>query len=131
MRFGGFTTIIPSVKLLIIHNIQLTFAVVTPALDRPAEAVRLDLQELVDDITGWSASPGYICGGCRCDVNGDGTITPQDALCAFQKYLGICPTNCGSCEAICGDVNQDGTTTPGDALCIFQEYLGIGCNHCN
>ena len=85
----------------------------------------------MDDVAGWSDSPGFICGGCSCDVNGNESITPQDALCAFQKYLGICPTGCGDCEAICGDVNGDGTTTPADALCVFQEYLGIGCEHCN
>ncbi len=66
-----------------------------------------------------------------CDVNRNDTITPQDALCVFQKYLGICPTDCGPCESICGDVDQNGIATPGDALCIFNEYLGIGCGHCN
>lgn len=68
---------------------------------------------------------------CKCDLNGDGTITPQDALCAFQKYLGICPTTCGPCEEVCCDVNQDGSCTPADALCTFQEYLGIKCEYCN
>ena len=73
---------------------------------------------------------GDACEICECDVSGDGVITPQDALCAFKKYLGICPTDCGPCEEICCDVNQDGQCTPNDALCIFQEYLGLGCEHC-
>ena len=75
----------------------------------------------------------YIEVPCECDVSGDGSITPQDALCAFQCYLGICPTACGSCEEICPlcDVDDSGQVTPADALCIFQEYLGIGCEHCN
>lgn len=68
---------------------------------------------------------------CECDVSGDGNITPQDALCAFQKYLMICPTLCGTCEEVCCDVNRDNNCTPGDALCIFQEYLGIGCEYCD
>ena len=66
-----------------------------------------------------------------CDVNGDGDVTPQDALCAFQKYLGICPTNCGDCDDIYCDVNGDGQCTPADALEIFKEYLGIVPNACS
>ena len=63
---------------------------------------------------------------CDGDVNGDGEITPQDALCAFQTYLGICPTSCDiPCENVCCDVTQDGECTPADALCIFQKYLGL------
>jgi len=66
---------------------------------------------------------------CTGDVNGDGEITPQDALCAFETYLGICPTSCGiACEDVCCDVTQDADCTPADALCIFQKYLGLpGC----
>ena len=63
--------------------------------------------------------------GCPCDVSGDGELTPQDALCAFQTYLGICPTACGPCEDICCDVNMDEDCTPADALEIFREYLGL------
>jgi hypothetical protein len=89
-----------------------------------------DLQNLVDDIAGWSASGACFQCGCTCDVNGDGEVTPQDALCAFQKYLGICPTSCGPCEDICCDVNGDGQCTPADALESFKEYLGIVPNAC-
>jgi hypothetical protein len=65
---------------------------------------------------------------CVCDINGDGNCTPQDALCSFQKYLGICPTFCGPCEDLCCDVNKDGACTPADALCRFQQYLEIHPN---
>jgi len=85
----------------------------------------LDLQKLKDDIAGWSASLGCFQCGCSCDVNGDGEVTPKDALCAFQTYLGICPTDCGECEDICCDVNMDNDCTPADALEIFKEYLGL------
>jgi len=88
----------------------------------------LSLQELVDDMSGWSTSHGCFCCGCVCDVNGDGQCTPQDALCSFQVYLSICPTACGPCESICCDVTKDGQCTPADALCRFQEYLGIHPN---
>jgi hypothetical protein len=91
----------------------------------------LDLQELKDDISTWSSSHGCFQCGCSCDINGDGEITPQDALCAFQKYLGICPTACGPCDDICCDVTMDGDCTPADALEIFREYLGIRPNACS
>jgi hypothetical protein len=130
VRFGGFTVLDPVQRGISCDVVKLPFTVVTPELDSPGEAIRLDLQELVDDVAGWSASPGFICGGCSCDINENGIVTPQDALCAFQKYLEICPTSCGPCDAICGNINGDDQCTPADALCIFQEYLGIGCDHC-
>lgn len=65
------------------------------------------------------------------DVNKDGEITPMDALCAFESYLGICPTACGiPCEAVNSDVNGDGVCTPEDALEIFKGYLEIYPNAC-
>jgi hypothetical protein len=86
---------------------------------------QLDLQELKDDIASWLYTHGCFQCGCSCDINGDGEVTPQDALCAFQKYLGKCPTACGPCEDICCDVTMDGDCTPADALEIFKEYLGM------
>ena len=77
---------------------------------------------------------GDACEGlyCLCDVSSDGSITPKDALCAFEKYLRICPTTeCGPCEEGCCDVNRIDSCTPADALCIFEEYLRIGCEHCD
>jgi hypothetical protein len=52
------------------------------------------------------------------DLNGDGEISPQDALIAFRCYLGIdfCLDD--------ADVNKDGSVTPADALCLFRKYLG-------
>ena len=71
----------------------------------------------------WFFYSSSICDG---DVNGDGEITPVDALCAFETYLEICPTSCDiPCEDICCDVTQDGDCTPADALEIFREYLGL------
>ena len=63
------------------------------------------------------------------DVNNDGSLTPGDALCAFQIYLnnGSLPPSCDApasdCELIAADVSCEGVTTPGDALAIFQRYL--------
>ncbi|MCP4349935.1 MAG: hypothetical protein GY795_31015, partial [Desulfobacterales bacterium] len=90
---------------------------------------KLELRELKDDISTWTASHGCFSMKCTGDVNSDGEITPKDALCVFEKYLEICPTSCGiPCDEVCGDVNADGECTPADGLCIFRKYLEIpGC----
>jgi len=86
---------------------------------------QINLGGLKDDIRTWTASPGcVVVDDCNGDINKDGDITPADALCAFQKYLLICPTSSGlECDSFCADVNRDGTDTPADALCIFRNYL--------
>lgn len=58
------------------------------------------------------------------DVNMDGTVTPGDALLAFQHYLEIV-TILDPCSLLRADANGDGNVTPGDALIIFREYLGL------
>ena len=88
--------------------------------------IPIDILDLKDDLTGWSASNGCFQCGYDEDINGDREITPQDALCAFEAYLSIDLTSCGiPIDEVCGDVNMDGEITPADALCIFQKYLGI------
>ena len=86
---------------------------------------KVELTALEDDISTWTASSGCFSPGCTGDINQDGKITPQDALCAFEKYMGICPTSCNiPCADVCADVNYDNDVTPADALCIFNKYLG-------
>ncbi|MCL6583053.1 MAG: hypothetical protein K6U11_05370 [bacterium] len=78
------------------------------------------VEKLKDDIARFSASGGCFCiKTCNGDLNGDGQITPVDALTAFKCYLklGPCPD--------CTDVTEDGEVTPADALCIFKKYLGF------
>ena len=60
------------------------------------------------------------------DVDNSGALTPQDALMAFQIYLGIItdPTYQQYCSADC---NGNGNVTPEDALCIFQNYVSGSC----
>ena len=89
-----------------------------------ANSTKIELTDLEDDINTWTFSHGCFQPGCTGDVNKDGKITPQDALCAFDKYMGTCPTSCEiPCNEICGDVNYDNEVTPADALCIFNKYL--------
>ncbi len=81
----------------------------------------LQLENLKDDLARFSASQGCLClYNCQTegDLNGDGNLTPEDALIAFRCYL-----KSGPCFD-CADVNEDGSVTPGDALCIFESYLG-------
>ena len=60
------------------------------------------------------------------DVDGSGTITPNDALQAFEIYLGTFP-NPGYEDLCRSDCDGSGETTPADALCIFVHYLSGGC----
>jgi hypothetical protein len=63
------------------------------------------------------------------DVNGDGSITVSDALCAFNIFLsgGTLPNACDAanfqCETIAANVNCDGSVTVQDALDIFKRFL--------
>ncbi len=127
IRIGGFEagadTIPPGASGDVVY---LNFNVKTGENEcEPGLKYLLDLQELKDDIATWSTSLGCFRCGCSCDVNEDGEVTPQDALCAFQKYLGIDPTACGPAEEICCDVTMDDDCTPADALEIFKCYLGL------
>jgi len=120
VRVGGLTTGNGIAVGESCYVVYLNFAI-DPVCDSFYE---LDLQDLKDDIIGWSTSNSCVDCNVMCDINGDGEITPQDALCAFQKYMGICPTDCGPCDEILCDVNADGECTPADALEIFREYMG-------
>jgi hypothetical protein len=64
------------------------------------------------------------------DVNADGQITPQDALCALKIYTGggILPADpqCdgnGSCEVDAADADCSGAVDPTDALIIYNAWV--------
>ena len=60
------------------------------------------------------------------DVDNNGSISPTDALGAFQIYLGTYPDP--TVEELCsGDCDGNYTITPADALCIFLHYLSGSC----
>ncbi|UCG11920.1 MAG: hypothetical protein JSU72_15585 [Deltaproteobacteria bacterium] len=127
LRVAGFTTSNAIAMGTTGNVVYLTFG----ANYQECTASTLDLADLVDHIAGWSASGGHLLGGCGCDgdVNRDGSITPLDALSAFEKYLSICPTTSGiPCEEVCCDVTGEKECTPLDALCMFKKYLELpGC----
>ena len=62
------------------------------------------------------------------DVNGDGNLTAQDALLAFQQALSLVELD--MCQLSRADVSPmpsapDGDVTARDALCIFQKALAL------
>ncbi len=61
------------------------------------------------------------------DVNQDDTITPADALLAFQHFLGIADPPLDACQQDRANVDdpENSEITPADALCIFQRFLGL------
>lgn len=87
----------------------------------------LGLINLAEDLANdWLFTGACLTAGCTGDVNGDGDITPADALAIFEKIEGVCPTTAVLiCDDLCSDVNNDGQTTPADALCVFNKALEI------
>ena len=92
----------------------------------------VSLFNLVDDIRSLNICDGtFTFIACPLgDVNGDYSITPQDALCAFKIYLnsGMIPQDFEECDNPCAlqasDVTcSQGEITPQDALCILRAYL--------
>jgi hypothetical protein len=81
-----------------------------------------------------------VCGNAQCrydhdgDVNGDGGVTVEDALCAFESYFTY-PASADDCGGpgwqTRADVNCSGIITPGDALCIFRNWLDGSCVFCD
>ena len=81
---------------------------------------------IINTIETWL--PTYDCQAG--DVNMDGRITPQDALCAFRIFLngGMVPPDDTGCNTNCAVDNADVScvkngVTPEDALCIFRAFL--------
>jgi len=69
------------------------------------------------------------CGAGVGDLDGNGTLTPGDALCVLGTYLNgqVVPASCDApgneCEAIAADTDCNGMVTPGDALAVYAHYL--------
>ena len=57
------------------------------------------------------------------DVDGNGQVTPRDALTAYQYVLR--KTTLTLCQQERADVTGDGLVSSADATCIFNRYLGL------
>ena len=88
------------------------------------EQSQVGLQNLIDDLTGWTTTSGCLTRADG-DVNGDGDLTPLDALCALEKASLECDTSCGPCESTPCDVNMDCDCTASDSVCILNKYLEL------
>ena len=125
LRINGFSDnsfLIPGAGTLA----RVTFQVAADAPD--GTVVPLTLTNLTDDLSISGVSNGSITISLDCadsyDVNGDGSVTPGDALMVLKHYLGTEPLT-DACELLKADANNDDQITPGDALIILQVYLGI------
>ncbi len=111
---------------------ELTFAV-SPNC-KEGDTCQLCPQNLTDCLQGLQTVCGtftvYEC-ICNCDLNGDGQVTPGDALIPFKHYLEL-ELITDECTLECADANCDGQITPGDALIILKVYLGLmECPDCH
>lgn len=68
------------------------------------------------------AAEPFDCPHCG-DVDGNRQITPNDALLAFQHFLGLAVLD--ACQQDYADVEVNRSITPGDALEIFKKFLGM------
>lgn len=71
------------------------------------------------------ASFGYYAAYKLGDVNEDGAIKPNDALCALQIYAGTSGVTWTENQRLAADVTKDGNVRPNDALKILQLYAGV------
>ncbi len=69
------------------------------------------------------------CGQGVGDMDGNGLLTPGDALCVFNTYLNAqqVPASCDAvgydCESSAADADCSGLITPGDALAVYERFL--------
>ncbi len=94
----------------------------------PGDATNLVLSNLTDDVAALAACCGSFtfadCGNDG-DVNLDGLLTADDALCALRIVLNgqVVTSDCdvaGDCEVVAADVNCDEIVSAEDALTIYD-----------
>lgn len=73
----------------------------------------------LSDVTSVLTVNDYTAG----DVNGDGTVTPSDAIMTLYHYFSVEQTGFNAKAA---DVNGDGSVTPADAIETLYMYFNAG-----
>lgn len=105
---------------------RITFQVAEDTPD--GTVVPLIISGLLYDLSTSSISNGSVTISLDCDdnldINGDGQVTPGDALMVLKHYLGS-ELLTDPCQLHKADANGDGSITPGDALLVLKAYLGI------
>ena len=91
-------------------------------LDIMVKALRIETNknEIID--LGYTVKAGTLAIGLLGDVNGDGLITPEDAMLLLQMYVGLIPWTPRA--QLLGDVNQDGLVDTTDAALILRMVVG-------
>ena len=69
-----------------------------------------------------TVEPGTLLLGIMGDINGDGQITPEDAMLLLQMYVGLIPWTAHALTF--GDVNGDGVIDTTDAAIILRMVVG-------
>jgi hypothetical protein len=90
----------------------------------PGTIVNVTPSNAVDDIQGVDLSSGSFKLVCPGDVDGSGTLTPQDAMWTFYYFLGVYDLE--DDEAKVGDVNNNGMVDLSDAVEIMNRYVAYG-----
>jgi hypothetical protein len=105
-------------KTLIYMNFSITHE------GSPGTIVTVTPSNAVDDIQGVQLSSGSFKMVCPGDVDGSGTLTPQDAMWTFYYFLGVYDLE--DDEAKVGDVNNNGMVDLSDAVEIMNRYVAYG-----
>jgi len=66
--------------------------------------------------------PGNLIIGIMGDIDGNGLITPEDAMLLLQMYVGLIPWTPRA--LLVGDINGDGVIDPVDAAMILRMVVG-------
>ena len=77
-----------------------------------------DLFESVDLVI----DPGFLVIGIKGDINGDGKLSPEDAMTLLQMHVGLIPWTARA--LFFGDMNGDGVVDPIDASIILRMVVG-------
>jgi hypothetical protein len=91
-------------------------------LDVKVKAISIETNkdEIID--LGYTVRPGTLAIGLLGDVDGNGSITPEDAILLLQMYVGLIPWTPRA--LILGDINQDGVVDTTDAALILRIVVG-------
>ncbi|MCL1873253.1 MAG: CocE/NonD family hydrolase [Clostridiales bacterium] len=91
-------------------------------LDVNIKSIKIEpIKDQIVDLA-FIVKPGTLVIGILGDIDGDGKITPEDAMLLLQMYVGLVPWTPRA--LLLGDVNQDGFIDPVDASLILRMIVG-------
>jgi murein DD-endopeptidase MepM/ murein hydrolase activator NlpD len=90
-------------------------------LDADVDAARLEIDSSVVNLD-WQFNSGTLVVGKMGDIDGNGFISPEDAMVLMQMYVGLIDWTPRA--LLLGDVNGDGVVDSTDAALIMQMVVG-------